>query len=322
MPIPLTAIHLKPWAPPNLAKVDAAKPEAEQRKIVIRVPNMYERDNFSSALVRAGVIHYGQKEIRDLVLAGITLLWVPEEFDAKRDLLEQAWQAQDAAMKCQEERQNRFLELLQLHQAKLERDPGTPPFDQAAAEAELELIQPDVQVDESVRVRATALQQDIAARYAPLQQAFADLAEQDIKRRWLCIQTYVANWQNFEHSPTGNGMGGITRDEAMWLRSQIGQADFDAVGELIFAMHGLDSDDEKNLDSLIVSFSDQTGSTASEKMSEEIPSGNSKVEPTTEIPAEESQPTTARSSRRSKPSGTRKGKSASSPTDAPSSNNP
>jgi len=317
MPIPLTAVHLRPLAPPGIAKADEGKPEAEQRKIVIRVPNMYERDNFSSALVRAGVIHYTLQQIRDLCLAGITLLWVPEEFDAKRDLLEQSWQAADAATKCQQERQNRFLELLEQHQAKLERDPKTPPFDQAAAEAELDLIQPDVEIDDATRVRATALQQDIAARYSPLQQAFADLAEQEIKRNWLCMQTYVVNWQNFEHSPTGNGMGGITRDEAMWLRAQIGQADFDATAALIFAMHGLDTDDEKNLDSLIASYSDPTGSTVSEKMSEEIPSGNLKVEPTTEIPDEASPPTTARSSRRSKPSGTRKGASPSSPTDAP-----
>ena len=224
MPIPLTARAPVEYTPPSIAAKIAAEnvehtkngePMREPVKIMVRVPTMYERDSFAAALVRGGVVHYSKNQIRDLMLAGVTHLFEDERFDEIHADLNELWQAGDAAKECEDRRRDRYIELME-KQAQL---PPAKRMTDEDMEKELMLIQPSVVISDSKRVKITAIQQDITSRYGPLQMAFADLAEQDIRRSWLCVEIYVINWHGLEHTPTGNGRGGITRAEAEYLRT-------------------------------------------------------------------------------------------------------
>lgn len=333
MPVPLTARAPVKFTPPALA-ASIARENADrarrndaavgvdpdwvvleplpQVEIVCRVPTMYERDSFASMLVRGGVVHYSRNQIRDLMLAGVTHLFAEDKFDDIRAELEELWQAGDATQDCQAKRTDRFIELME-KQAEL---PANRKMSDDDMNAELNAIQPSVVISDAKRVKVTAIQQDITSRYPPLQMAFADLAEQDVRRHWLCVEVYVANWIGLEHTPTGNGRGGVTRDEAEWLRGKIGGEAFDELGGFIFAMHSIDGDEEKNLASLIESSSAQTGSQAPAESTSVLAKdhGSSTGVPFIETPGTASPKTTGPSSGSTKPARKKTGRSKSTPT--------
>lgn len=173
-------------------------------------------------------------------------------------------------------------------------------------------------IDEPTRVRITAIQQDVVSRYAPLQKAFADLAEQEQKRAWLCIEMYVPTWKGLEHTPDGNGFGGITRLEAEWLRNELMSDAFEELGDYIFALHSIDGDEEKNLASLTESYSDPTGSLAAQsKESTVSESGTSTDGNITATPDTGSPKTPEPSSECTKPAGKKTARSKRTPTVAP-----
>lgn len=322
MAVPITARHPVDFTPPALLarNLDLVKEGKPPILIKVRVPTMYERDAFSAALVRGGVVHYSRSQIRDLMRAGVVSLYPAERFDELRQNLEDLWQLADAINKCELDRSEKFLELME-RQAEL---PPEKHMSDADMEAELQKIQPSIVMDEPTRVKITAIQQDITSRYEPLQKAFADLAEQDVRRNWLCVEIYVGDWEGLQYSPTGNGRGGCTRGEAEYLRMQIGEKAFDEIGGFVFAMHSIDGDEEKNLASLIESSSAAIGSTlAGSMMPTETPApGSSTGEPSIETPGTGSAPTTESSSSFTKPSKRKTAKSAASPTAAPSSTSP
>ena len=306
MTIPLTARVPIDFTPMALAK------RTPRVTFKIRVPTPYERDAFAAELVRGGVVHYSRTQIRDLMLAGVAFLFPNDQFDQIRGELEELWQAGDAQQKCNQKRAERYVELLE-RQVSL---PDDKKMTDEEMEADLQQIQPEVQIPETQRVRVTAIQQDVTSRYHPLQKAFADLAEQDIRRSWVCVESYVNGWDGLEFKPAGNGRGGITRTEAEWLRSHIGKEAFDQLGDFIFAMQSIDEDEEKNLALLIASTSAPIGSELAESMSEASRAGSSTDEPSTPIPDDASAKTTESSSSSSSKRGTKTGKSASTPTAA------
>ena len=316
MTIPLTAKMPVPFYPPALLKrnQELHQEGKEQIHLMIRVPTPYERDAFSASLVRGGVVHYSRTQIRDLMLAGVAFLYPPEDFERIHGELEGLWQAKDAIDKVQIERTARMLELLEQQQAL----PPEKHLTQEAMEKELLALQPEVMIDEPTRVRVTAIQQDIASRYEPLQKAFADLAEQDIRRNWLCVEIYVINWKGLEHAPDGNGHGGITRPEAEYLRKHIGAEAFDQIGDFVMGLQSIDGDEEKNLASLIESSSAPIGSTLAESMASTEP-GSSTDEPSIAIPDTGLPEMIASSSSSTKASKTTTAASPSSPTAKPSS---
>ncbi len=323
MAIPLTARAPIPFTPPSLTRrtndanalrIQNGEEPKPMPEIIVRVPTMYERDSFASAMVRGGVVHYSRNQIRDLMLAGVTHLYPEDRFDEIRTDLQDLWAAGDAMTEATNRRTDRYVELME-KQAAL--PPGKRMKD-AEIEAELQQIQPDVQVSESARVKITAIQQHITSLYPPLQEAFANLAEQDVRRAWLCVEIYVINWKGLEHTPEGNGRGGVTRDEAEWLRGQIGGEAFDELGNFIFAMHSIDGDEEKNLASLIESSSALTGSPATpESMSAPVnENGTSTDAPSTSTPADGSPKTTASSSDSTTPAKRKTARSKRTQTDA------
>lgn len=279
--------------------------------LLVRVPTMYERDSFASALVRGGVVHHGPKEIRHLLLAGVQVLYPEDQFDTIRAELEELWQVTDEEQKVQQKQMERLVELLDVEE-------GEEPPDQKTIEAELEKIVPDVKMDPAKRIRVFARQQHVMSAYEPLQKVFADLAEQDARRAWLQAEVYVAGWRvenrtNEEdtvlaHQPDGNGRGGLKKHEAEYLRRAIGQDAWMELSEFITALHSLDGDEEKNLASLLVSMSAQIGSTPREsKASSE--NGASTDGPITPTPEKGSRTTTGSSSSSTTRSGTKRDRS-------------
>jgi hypothetical protein len=305
MAIPLTAREPVPFRPPSLA---ATKPDFTA---MIRVPTMYERDAYQAALVRGGIVHYSKSSIRELMLAGAIALHGEDKFDTMRADFEDMWAAGDAMTECNQHRIELNIELVE----KNEELPEGQKITVEEMQKRMDAIKPDIEIDGARHVRITALQQDVTSRYEPLQKAFADLAEQETRRDWLNIETYVTGWSGLSHTPDGNGRGGITRREAEWLRAQIGSIAFTEISGVIFSMHGLDDDDEKNLASLLENASLQAGSTATE-MTTGSDAGNSGDEPSIETLAPVLPATTEPSSKSSKASETKTTKSEPSPTDA------
>jgi len=322
MPIPLSARAPIPFTPPalanrnreeNVAREARGEKPLEPVKIIIRVPTMYERDSFASALVRGGVVNYSRRQIREMMLAGVAYLRPKEDFDELQERLAQLWAWEDAQKKCENDRMDRY--------AALQEENAQLPVKQRLTEQQIQdqvaTIRPDVEMREADRISINAIQQDVMARYEPMMRCFADMAEHETQRRWICVETYVVNWQGLEHTPEGNGHGGIERREAEWLRAQIGGEAFDQLADLIFAMHWIDGDEEKNLASLIESSSALTGSTQQEtKPAQDAAGGNSMGTSTTKTRATASRKTTGSSSGRGKRSGTRTAASGSSPTAA------
>jgi hypothetical protein len=304
MGIPLTARMPVEFTPPsllvrnqliaaeNMRRAERGEEPSDAIKIIVRVPTMYERDSFSAALVRGGVVHYSRKQIRDLMLAAASHLHDDAEFEQLSADLQELWAAADAANACQQLRTDRYIQLMdqQKHLPKTAKR-----MTEEEMEAELQTIQPESVIDDLKRVRVTAMQQDLTSRYEPIQKAFADLAEQDTRRAWLCIELYVVNWHGLHATPDGNGRGGITRPEAEFLRVQIGAEAFEELADFIYAMHGIDGDEEKNLASLIENTSAPIGSTLAESMASNE-AGPSTDTPTTPIPETGSPKTTDSSS--------------------------
>jgi hypothetical protein len=324
MATPLTARAPVAFTPPTLAqktlaenaeRVKRGEEQVDAPVIMVRVPTMYERDSFASMLVRGGVVHYSRSQIRDLMLAGVAFLFDDEKFDEVRGQLEELWQAGDSAKVCQDRRDQLFTEL-QERQSQL---PAGKKMTSEQIEAQLLAITPEVQIPDAARVRITAIQQDITSRYEPLQKAFADLAEQDVKRAWLCVEIYTVNFRGLEHTPDGNGRGGLKREEVEWLRGAIGGEAFDELGDFIFRLHAIDGDEEKNLLSLIENTSAPTGShLVVETMSDpESEAGSSADTPSGSTPATASRKTTGRSSDSMKPAAKKTGRSKPTPTAAP-----
>lgn len=296
--IPITAREPVRWTPPALAiKAQIANDEAlrkgnpvlEPAQVHIRVPTPFERDGWAAALVRGGVSYYSKKQIRDAFMAGLAFLTPDEnQFAEAEHGMQMLWAYVDAQEKMHEQHQNRFNELAEAN-LNLPTDQQRT-VEQMVAQVEEEIVS-DVEMPSQQRVRLVAIQQRIQQSYEPLRNMMADLAEQESRTRWLSIETYVVGWSGLPHTPIGNGRGGITRTEAEWLRREIGEVAFNEAADLIYAMHGLDGDEEKNLASLIESYSVLTGSTATESMaSSEL--GSSKGEPSTETPDSASPTTT------------------------------
>jgi hypothetical protein len=283
MSVPLTASR-GPVDFTPLALIDREPPIV----IKVRVPTPYERDAYASALVRGGVVHYSKQQIRDLMLAGVVAMYPEEKFDDIRSDLTELWACGDEEQRVRRLQQERLAELLDVPE-------GTDPPDNKELEVELEKIVPEVTMDAQKRVRVVAVQQHVTSTYEPLQKAFADLAEQEAKRAWLQAETYVTGWSGLEHEPDGNGRGGLKKHEVEYLRSQLGSDAWLDLSDFITALHGIDGDEEKNLDSLLESMSNQNGSTAKvSKPSGE--SGDSTDAPISPIPESESAPTTGPSS--------------------------
>lgn len=324
MAIPLTARMPVEFTPPallvrnqlieaeNARRAERGEEPNDEIKIIVRVPTMYERDSFSAALVRGGVVHYSRKQIRDLMLAAASHLHDDAEYDQLSADLQELWDAADAAHECQQLRTDRYIALME-QQKNLPKSAKRMGEDEL--EAELQTIQPKSVIDDLKRVRVTAMQQDLTSRYEPIQKAFADLAEQDTRRAWLCVEIYVVNWYGLHFKPDGNGRGGITRAEAEFLRVQIGAEAFEQLADFIYAMHGIDGDEEKNLASLIENSSAPIGSTLAESMASNE-AGTSTDTPIGPTPESGSPKTTDSSSPSSKRSRTRTGKSAPSQTAA------
>lgn len=280
MAIPLTARAPVNFNPPS-------KPLA---KIYVRVPTPFERDNFHAALVRGGIVHYSAEQLRDLMLSGIFALY-PEKFDEYRSLMEEFYLAGDEEKKLIDKQFQRLVELE-------DQNSLLPPAKQRSREAMIEEVEkeiaPSFVFPQSKRVAAAALQMDIRARYEPVQKAFADMAEQDSKRAWLTAEVYVAGWQFPDterlalpgapdpetltawETPEGNGRGGLQRHEAEYLREKLGAAAWEELAQFIMALHGLDEDEEKNLQSLLATFAAPVGSKPSSTESQASDAGPSK----------------------------------------------
>lgn len=263
MAVPLTARAPVEFTPPSAPeKLRAIDPSTELPKfaVSVRVPTPYERDGYNAALVRGGVTSYTKTQIRQIGLAGIQELFPKEEHDDLVALLRENWAAEEAHAEMEKEQRAKLLELLDEARAKGGAD--AMPKNEDVKKA-LEEIRPSVVMDQQRQIRAVSIAQEIGNRYPPMREALAALVEQDAKRAWLNAEVYVTGWRGLEHEPDGNGRGGITRHEADYLRTQIGESAFHELSDFITSMHGLDEDEEKNLASLLESMSVQIGSTQS-----------------------------------------------------------
>lgn len=306
MPVPLTAREpvefTPPSAPHHLLEID---PATDQHKfaIIVRVPTPVERDSYNAVLVRAGVTSYTKEQIRNLSLAAIQDLYDEAEHDELQTLLREVWAAADAQSEVEDLQRKKLLELLEKARAKGGKD-AVP--DTETVKKELAEIRPEVVIDPKRRIRATAISQEVMARFEPLREVIAGLVGQDAKRSWINAEVYVKGWRGLEHQPDGNGRGGLTHHEVTYLRQEIGQEAFLELSDFITAMMGLDEDEEKNLASLLESMSAQIGSTQPTSTASSD-NGTSTDEPTGEIlGSTTSLTTTAKSSASSTSSKTRK----------------
>lgn len=281
--------------------------------ILVRIPTPYERDSFDAALVRAGVVYYSREQIRDLTLAGVAALHGTAEFDDHRAKLQELWAVGDAERAARLKQTELFLQLMEENTSRV------PPLPPEEIMAKVDEIKPDTVMSPARRAETTAFQQDILSGYPPLQKAFADLAEQDTKRAWIQAETYVTGWtgKGFKHQPDGNGRGGIQRHEAEYLRETIGADVWEELSDFITAMHGIDGDTEKNLDSLLEKLSAPTGSEQQESSPPTgSQSGSSTGDDISPTPDTGSRPTRGRSRASTKTTGKKTGRSKSSPTAA------
>lgn len=306
MSIPITARAPVVFPPPSLAG------RTPPVKIKIRVPTMYERDGYQAEQLRGGVKQYGTVQLREFLRAGLLILHGQEMFDQMISGLEEYWVANDANSACNSERRKLNIELIHKNQEL----PETQRLSLEQMQAEMDKIMPDAVIDDRKRVIMSALQTDLFSRYEPLQQVFADLAQEETRSAWLNVETYVCGWEGLQHEPDGNGKGGLLRHEAEYLRAKVGEAAFNEISQFIFAMHGLDDDDEKNLASLLENASAPIGSTVTGTTTGS-PAGNSTEENSIETPVEESPPIIEPSSKSSKAAAKKTTQSASSPTAAP-----
>lgn len=286
MAIPLTArepVAFKPKSRPDVT-------------LLVRVPTPFERDGYAGSLVRAGVAYFTQAQIREMMLAGVRRIFGNEKFEENQILFKEVWAASDADAVKATKQGLLHAELLEKAFARWKAEGHEATSEDLLAldaeiDIEVEKIRSDVIVEDWKRVEVMVMQQDVTSGFEPLRKVFVDLAEADSRRSWMCIENYVSGWEGLEHSPDGNGKGGITRDEASYLRNQIGDDAWDETASLINGLMQVNGDEEKNLASLLEMLSAPTGSTpeASTASSEAGPSTN---EPTGPILESESPTTT------------------------------
>jgi hypothetical protein len=290
MAIPLTAAEPVEFIPPSLpddlkGQGDDGKPKF---RILVRVPTPYERDAYSAALIREGVVNYTPQTIREFALAGVAKLY-PDSAEEKQALLQEYWQAIDAEAEANNE-QLRVLGEMQI----AAKDRGEEVNHEEVKKVLAEIV-PDTVLERQRAVEGRALAQDVMARYQPIKEAVAQLSEQDRLRAWMNAQVYVKDFIGLEHRPEGNDRGGLLKHEAEYLRRHIGNDAFLELSEFITALQSLDRDEEKNLASLLGSTSAQTGSIPSESKASSS-DGNSTAGFSTETPESESPKTTGSSS--------------------------
>lgn len=306
MGVPVTARKPVDFYPPS------AQSEGKPVKIIVRVPTFFERDTYNAALVRAGIIYYSKEQIRELALAGASHLFGIDEFERNMSLLEQLWAAVDAQV-VMRQRQSDALKAIYERNEALPEAERMPP---SKIIEEMEAIKSEVEISDSVRVTAVALQQDIMARYTPIQKATADLVAMDSKRAWYNIRHYVTGWEGIEHKPDPVGESGLATHEVEYLRSQVGEDGFEQISDFITSMQYLDKDEEKNLALLLENMSDPTGSVPQSDQASS--NGNGKTDTSgTPTPDGSSAKTAASSSGATKRSGKKTVASKPSPTAAP-----
>lgn len=298
MAIPLTAAEPIEFTPvacfENPAKRDV--------KIHIRVPTMMERDRYSAALVRSGVIFYTQQQLRDFTLAGVQEVYPPEKHEEFTALIEEMWMVMDAEREANERQGAKLIEIYEKAKAqKKEPDPKK-------VQAELDKIIPNATMDKQRRVKATGIVSEIAAHSIPVRDALAALTEADSRRAYLNVQTFVFGWEGLEHTlDAPPGPTGMKQHEAEYLRLQIGEEAWEELSDKITALQGLTEDEEKNSDSPPANTPDETGSTQLGLSKESNASGDSTVAPSTSTRANGSPTTTASSSRSMKKAATKTG---------------
>lgn len=303
MPIPKTA--REPLVIPLAALKETS---LKDFTVKVRVPTPFERDIFDSVLVGEGVVYYDPQQIRDLTLAGAAALRGSEAFDDNQALLMENWQAGDAQKKANASQAMMFLELSEKNKTARKKLTADEII------AKIEEIKPDVIMDPVRRGEAVALQNEIMGHYDPLRKAFEDLTKADTLRSWIQVETYVSGWTGLEHEPDGNGRGGLERFEAEYLRDNIGAEAWEELNRFIAALHNIDKETEKNLDSLLEKQHDPIGSTApASKEPTGSESGNSSEIASTATPAGESPMSTAGSSPSTKRTATKRGRSRSTP---------
>lgn len=308
MAVPITAREPVEFTPRSLPKKflnaegnplagEDGKPKV---RILVRVPTMMERDTYSAALIRGGVISYTRSQIRDMALAGVQELFPKDTHEDKQALLREVWQTADDEARYELDEIEALRELAEAAEAA-----GKKKISEKDLKERLGKIPPAAVMDPGRRIEATSLNQEIMSRFKPLNQALASLTEQDAKRGWLNAEVYVIGWEGLEDSPEGNSRGGLQQHEIEYLRRVIGEEAFRQLSDFITGMQTIDEDEEKNLASLLESMSAQIGSTPSKsKASSE--SGNSTGEPSTSIPEDGSPKTTASSSSSTTSSRTKK----------------
>lgn len=285
MSIPLTAREPVDFRPPALQPTkhpesgNILHPGHPDVVIKVRVPTFIERDSYSSALIRAGVVSYTPSQIRDITLGGVEDLYPQDEQEEVRQLLEELWQVMDARRACEVEQQKKLIELHEKAEAAKKK------LDPKKATAELDKIKPTQVMDRQRFVRANGVAQQLMARFEPLREAMAQLTDQDAKRSWLNAEVYVVGWEGLPNEPEGNGRGGLTKEEVVYLRSKIGKEAFEELSDFITSLQGLDEDEEKNLALLLESMSAPPGLTplASSASSKD---GNLTAEPSMSTPDE------------------------------------
>jgi len=282
MSVPITARVPVKFPPPALSET---KPLV---KIHCRVPTMYDRDTYGTLLIANGWVIYSRRQIRDLCLAGVEFILPPEDHAEAFALLEELWAERDAQDKAQALQLERLKELMSM--------PEFPDWTKDMVTAELAKITADVVMPVERKVKASGIQNQVMGNYDPLMKALASQTAQDQRRYWITIEHYVQGWEGIEHEPDGNGNGGITRHEAEYLRSELGEKAWEQLGEFINAMMELDSSDQKNLDLLLASMSARTGSKPTGDSKESSAHGNSTDESGIPIPEEESPKTIESSS--------------------------
>jgi hypothetical protein len=316
MAIPLTAREPVEFTPPSLPEElkgpDPADDTKHRVRIIIRVPTPMQRDSYAAALVRAGVQHYTKQQVRDLMLAGVQDLFPEDEHERKQALLQELWAYNDD----QEEQRDLEIDILREEQEKAKAAGKEIDLNAVKARA-AEEIQPGVVMERSRLIEATAIAQEIVARFKPLNEVVGGLADQDAKRSWLNARMYVIGWKGLPDEPDPPGSGGLKQNELDYLRMHVGEKAFAEISDFITALHGIDKDEEKNLASLLANMSAPIGSSP-DTSTESSENGNSTAGPSTTIPEEGSAKTTESSSRSSTSSKTRKAASKRGRTAGPS----
>lgn len=296
MTIPLTA-RAPVELTPSLAK---ETPGLEKFKVTVRVPTMLERDSYGTAMLANGVVLYTKNQIRQMALAGVQEIYPADKHEEYSTLLTELWAATDEDDDVQQKQR----ELLEQIYDRAEAAGQEKPSPEDVLD-ELGKIVPDFKMDRARREQAQGINSEIISTYPPLQRAISAVSAQQSKLEWMNVRTYVVGWTGLEHNLETRPSGQTLADhEIEYLRGAVGREIFAQISDLITALHSIDRDDEKNLASLLESFTDPIGSKlAPSKASSE--NGSSTEGSSTPTRASGSPKTTGRSSRSSKTSQTK-----------------